>query len=432
MIEELRKNVDTEIGMVQELYKLSKRMEIALPYEKKIIQETINSLKKNIKTINNSIPKLLTNITIAKRLQAQPKKTELEKISFEGKFGSFDLTLSSKDKKNFLSEISTTDNLLSRIKKQKGEIKGIEEEFKDTREYIKISNIFFLDIAKNILKTGKISEFEKEIKKAGMDILVESYIAAALFSAFISFFAGIAIAILLMFFEPSIAFPFFSLYTGSILVKIKYLIIIPPILSILTLIGFYLYPSSEKDSLGKKIDQELPFAVMYMSTISGAGVEPSSIFRVIGTSREYPNIRKEVGKILNQINVYGYDLVTALNNAAKTTPSQKFAALLSGIATTVSSGGDLTNFFQKRTESLLLLYRLEREKYTKLAETFMDVYISLVIAAPMILLLLLVMLAGTSLLSGFSGLQMAIIMVLIVALMNVIFLAFLHLKQPAY
>ena len=74
------------------------------------------------------------------------------------------------------------------------------------------------------------------------------------------------------------------------------------------------------------------------------------------------------------------------------------------IKTFITSGGDLPDFFDKRAQSLLFEHRLEREEYTKSAETFMDIYISVVIAAPMILMLLLMMMKisglGISLSSG--------------------------------
>ena len=81
---------------------------------------------------------------------------------------------------------------------------------------------------------------------------------------------------------------------------------------------------------------------------------------------------------------------------------------------------------------MLVSYRLEREKYTKVAETFMDIYISVVIAAPMILMLLLVMIQVSKISIGFTSGEMTAIMVIIVALINMAFLAVLKLKQPSY
>jgi flagellar protein FlaJ len=182
----------------------------------------------------------------------------------------------------------------------------------------------------------------------------------------------------------------------------------------------------------KKIDQEIPFAVIHMSAISGSGIEPSEIFKIIGLSKEYPNLRKEIRKVMNQINLYGYDLVTALNNAARSSPSEKVSELFTGLATSISSGANLSEFFEKRSESLLLSYRLEREKYTKTAETFMDIYISVVIAAPMILMLLLVMIGVSGIEVGFSTTGMTFLIILVLSFVNVLFIGFLHLKQPTY
>ncbi len=169
-----------------------------------------------------------------------------------------------------------------------------------------------------------------------------------------------------------------------------------------------------------------------MSAISGSGIEPSEIFKIIGLSKEYPFLRKEIRKILNQINLYGYDLVTSLNYVSKNTPSKKLSELLAGLSTTISSGGDLSDFFEKRAETLLVGYRVDREKFTKLAETFMDIYISVVIAAPMILMLLLVMIQVSNINLGFSSTQIGIFIMLIIAVLNVFFIGFLHIKQPTY
>ena len=86
--------------------------------------------------------------------------------------------------------------------------------------------------------------------------------------------------------------------------------------------------------------------------------------------------------------------------------------------------------FDKRSQTLLFEHRLEREKQAKAAETFMDIYISVVIAAPMILMLLLMMMRISGFGFALSTSMITLIMVLGVSLINILFLAFLHLKQP--
>ena len=214
---------------------------------------------------------------------------------------------------------------------------------------------------------------------------------------------------------------------ASRFLKVFWILFVVPIGTFLIM---YIYPSLEKSYTENKINQELPFATIHMSSISGSMVEPSKIFSIIVSTKEYPFLQKEFIKLINQINVYGYDLVTALRNVAFNSPSSKLTELLNGLATTINSGGDLQNFFEKRSQTLLFDYRIEREKYTKTAETFMDIYISVVIAAPMILMLLLIMMKVSGLGISLSTSMITLIIILGVSMVNILFLTFLQLKQP--
>ena len=156
--------------------------------------------------------------------------------------------------------------------------------------------------------------------------------------------------------------------------------------------------------------------------------------KIIDGNRTQEEVFEEIKKVINQVNVYGYDLVTALKDSAINSPSQKLSELLNGLATTITSGGSLYDFFEKRSQSLLFDYRLEKEKQTKSAETFMDIYISIVIAAPMILLMLFVIMGSTGSLTSFLGLSInsiSILMILTIVFLNIAFLVFLKIKQPS-
>jgi archaellum biogenesis protein FlaJ (TadC family) len=192
----------------------------------------------------------------------------------------------------------------------------------------------------------------------------------------------------------------------------------------------YFYPSLEKKSIEMKINQELPFATIHMAAISGSMIDLTKIFRIIIETGEYPSTGKEFTKLLNQINVYGYDIVGGLRNMASNNPSRKLADLFNSLAIAISSGGDLPDFFSKRASSLLFEHRLEKEKQAKAAETFMDIYISVVIAAPMILMLMMMMLKIGGLGISLSTSAITLTMILGVTVINIFFLTFLHLKQP--
>jgi len=152
----------------------------------------------------------------------------------------------------------------------------------------------------------------------------------------------------------------------------------------------FIYPSSEASSIQRNIDNELPFAVMHMAAVAGSGIEPTQIFKIIALSKEYKYFGKEIRKIINQINLYGYDLTTSLQSVAKITSSKKLSELLNGMATTIATGGDLRSYLDKRASDAMVDYKLARRKYVALAGTYADIYAGLLIAAPLIFMLMLV------------------------------------------
>jgi pilus assembly protein TadC len=434
MIDSLIKNLEQEARILREL-RLYNKMEPRSDSEEKLISAVKISLENRFRIINSSIPDILEEIAPSKKIVISPEgKKSLEKVNLLSVSSAHGTTITLKkgDREKFLKESRIDSSALKQLKNKAVVLKEENVEFRGSRGYVKISNRFFLETAQKLIKQGNFADLKSDLSKANIDILFSSYVAMMLFSTFIAIFAGIIISTLLLFFKIGIMFPFLTPYAGSIISRMlqtSWLVIAIPVG---TFFALYYYPSSEKNSIEKSIEQELPFAVIHMSAVSGSGIEPTEIFKIIGRSMEYPSLRKEIRKVLNQINLYGYDLITALNNVAKNTPSAKLSELFSGLSTTMTSGGDLSDFLQKRSETLLIGYRLEREKFTKVAETFMDIYISLVIAAPMILMLLLVMIQISNINIGFSTLQLSLLIIGAIAILNIFFLAFLHMKQPKY
>lgn len=427
MIEELKKNIETEISILREIANFQNKFDFSDKSDQRLLSDAISNLVIMLKTVNNSIPDILNNISSAKKLPTQNKTnlTNLEKVRFSTESKEIEAVVSKKDRDRFLQELSLNESLIRKIKDKSKINENAAEDFKAARGYIKLSNKFFLNNSISLMKQGYFKPLSLELKKANLDILTEAYVSMIFLSTTIAFILSIFISLVILF----LGFASGSGISSSIIAAA---ILIPLIIPIITFVSIYFYPSTEKSSIAKRIDQELPFAVIHMSAISGSGIAPSEIFRIIGLSKEYPFLKKEVRKILNQLNLYGYDLVTALTNVSKTTPSNKFAELLSGLSTTINSGGDLQEFFQKRAETLLLDYRLEREKYTKTAETFMDVYISIVIAAPMILMVLLIIMSAAHLAMSFTPVQITLLLIFAISLLNIIFLVMLQNKQPTY
>ena len=324
-------------------------------------------------------------------------------------------------------EKQTFDRLREDRKKKEKAAKKPKQ--KKTNKYSEISSQFFSKVSKKLLGTESFKTLERDLIKANLDYAPTGYISMILFTTVLATIIGGFVFLFFLFFNVEATVPFLTRASESINIrffKVFWILFLSPIG---TFVMMYFYPSMEKKSAESKINLELPFASIHMAAISGSMINPIKIFEIIISTKEYPAIEKEFTKMLNEINVYGSDLVNAMKNSAKNTSSKKLSELLNGLATTINSGGDLVKFFEKRSESLLFEYKIEKEKATKHAESFMDVYISVLIAAPMVIMLLMMMMKISGL--GLSASVSAITLVIIlgVTMLNIGFITFLHLKR---
>ncbi|MCF7910661.1 type II secretion system F family protein [Candidatus Pacearchaeota archaeon] len=387
------------------------------PHEKNMFKSQKESLLNSLSEINNNIKNQVWKVSLSTPLENKEKS--LEEHNKHKK-----ISISDSPKKDFLigkkgkrSKIKIPDIERESLKRLQQE-KEKEEKKKPVKpsKYAKVSNKLFSKWSVSLFNKKILSSLERDLIKANVRFTPTTYLSMILFTSVLaflfSFFILAAIAVLDL----------------SLMIKFSWIVLVLPAG---VFISMYTYPTLEKKSVENKINQELPFATIHMSAISGAMIEPSKIFGILMSTREYKNLEREFIKIINGINIYGYNLVSALRKTASNTASKKFSELLNGLATTITSGGDLSEFFDKRSESLLFQYRLEREKYSKSAETFMDIYISVVIAAPMILMLLLIMMKISGLGVSLSATSISIIMILAIAGINIGFLTFLQLRQPS-
>ncbi len=287
---------------------------------------------------------------------------------------------------------------------------------------------FFLGYSKKLIEKDYFKVLQVDLEKSNLMYLFPTYLSIILFTTLLAVVAGLIIFTFFLFFSIQPHLPIIKPVEdlGSRLLKLIWVLIAFPIAGF---IFSYSYPSLDRMASETQIDSELPFVTVNMAAISNSLINPVKIFEIIVSSDEFPNVKKEFIKIINHINVHGNSIVNALTATAYNTPSKKMSELLSGLAATINSGGDLTGFFETRAETLLFDYKLKREKETKTAETFMNLYISIVIAAPMIFMLLLMIMKISGLGISIPTSTITLMMTGGVAMLNIFFLIFLHLKK---
>ena len=198
------------------------------------------------------------------------------------------------------------------------------------------------------------------------------------------------------------------------------------------LAGFYYWPRVVIDGRRKDIKNELPFAIMHMASIAGSGAPLTTTFDTLLKSSEYKALSGEIKRIMNYVNLFGYNLSTALRSVAETTPSKDFKELLNGLRNTIETGGDLRLYLQNKADDTFINYKNDRKKYVETLATYSDIYTAVLIAAPLlfIIVLVLISLVGNKL----GGLDIGFIEKLgiyfIVPAFNIAFIIFLNIVQP--
>lgn len=429
----LKENIALERRIIDEINRLSvSSRDMRGEEEARMLSNQINTLKDYLRKINKELLVNIEKISLVKPLKPPPVIPE--PVIQQSPTPLFQpvrtmpsqIPASKIPKKDYLSRLERL--TLKRLGKKEKKVEKRKE--KKPSLYVKTASSFFYNISMSLIKKGKFKRLKRTLIKANLKFVPVNYVSVMFFTTLLAFFFSILVFFFFLFFNFSATFPLITASTEAIgirLLKVFWILLAIP--ASIFFISYY-YPTLERKSIESRINSELSFASIHMAAISGSMIDPTKIFSIVISTNEYPNLQKEFTKLMNEINVYGYDFVSALRNLAFNSPSTKLSEFFNGLATTITSGGDLPNFFEKRAQTLLFEHRLEMEKQGKAAETFMDIYISVVIAAPMILMLLLIMMSISGLGIALSPGMITLVMVLAVIMVNILFLTFLQVKQP--
>jgi Flp pilus assembly protein TadB len=447
-LDKLREIISKEKGIIKEMISLENYIKRADKGEEAMVFSQFKLVKQSLRKTNEEIPLILEGIHLTKDTDKNDMDDNLPKINEanipkikdvaqvkhgeipQAKPSSVNLGFQAVEKRYSLKELKPTELERLTLKRIKNKYQKVEiKKEKKPSLYIKFANLWFSKLSEKILDEKTFQDLERDLIKANLQFTPRSYISVIFLTTCIVFLASILVSSFFLFFKIGVTLPIITKATETLATMWWKLLIVIILSPLITFLIMYSYPGLERGSTESRLEEELPFATIHMSAISGSMIDPSKIFDIIISTHEYPYIEKEFKKLINEINLYGYDLVNALRNSAYNSPSRKLSELFNGLATTINSGGYLPEFFDKRSQTLLFENRLEQEKKTKAAETFMDIYISLVIAAPMILMILLMMMKISGLGVSMSTKMITTIMVLTVTMINIVFLTFLQLKR---
>ena len=217
---------------------------------------------------------------------------------------------------------------------------------------------FFGRAAPTFLK--HVFEFKNCLERAKIKIYPETYVS-------------------LMFFAATLTLP-----ASVISIVILYLYGFIPIIFLIPLpfyvmIGFLLIPISRAGERASNLEREMPFASAYISVMASGGIAPYTSFKRLSEVEMMPAMRSEAREIIKDVEIFGVDPLTAIEQAAKKNPLDIYRDFLSGYASTVIIGGDIGHFLERKAEDIFktraMRVKAAAERLGMLLETFIIVMV---------------------------------------------------------
>ena len=204
---------------------------------------------------------------------------------------------------------------------------------------------------------------------------------------------------------------------------------------VLSILGFYLYPIYRADEHKRELDDELPFTAGYMAILASAGVSPEKIFYSLSTLKSPLAASSEARDAVKHINLFGLDVISALEKVSSRTPSEKLRDTIEGMISTIHTGGNLGAFLREKFKTYMKLKRLALKKYADNLSVLSEVYVTLLLTGPLLLIIMLsvmAMLGGGGLGVFSSGLLLDIVTYIGIPVCAIIFLIILDSTSPKW
>ena len=222
-------------------------------------------------------------------------------------------------------------------------------------------------------------KLEHDLRSAHIAIAVDQYMMLTILMTMLSGLLVLLVGVCLTVFGIELPIPLGLVIVAAVL-------LIPAGI----FVCFYYYPALEASGRKNKIEQDLPYAITYMQALSST-VTLYTIFRNVYDAADlYGEVSRECGLIVRDVELFGEDLLTAIENTIKVTPSENFRELLNDLALVYRSGGNLTSFFNAKAESYRELSRQQMESLLQFLEMIAEIYVTAFVAGPIAIIIMLV------------------------------------------
>lgn len=165
--------------------------------------------------------------------------------------------------------------------------------------------------------------------------------------------------------------------------------LIPLATYLMTLLTFNYYPRVKAWQRKRRIDGLMDSAVSLMGSVAGVGLTPYESIKFIAEEEAYEEVSEEMSYLARDVDLYGMDLVSALRKLSEETASGRLRSFLQGAVTTITSGGNLREYFMVKSEKYSRETEQELEEYLDSLGLVAEVFLVAGVVAPTLIIVIL-------------------------------------------
>jgi flagellar protein FlaJ len=158
----------------------------------------------------------------------------------------------------------------------------------------------------------------------------------------------------------------------------------------------WLLPSYEAGERARRIDASMERTVAFMYALSRSGMTLTDVLRILARNQAvYGDAAREMAIAVKDVDLYGADIIEALQRLSERTPSDDLAEFTENLGSVLQSGQELPSFLKKEYEYYEEEAEANQEQFLELLATLAEAYVTVLVAGPLFLITILVVIGLT-------------------------------------
>jgi len=269
---------------------------------------------------------------------------------------------------------------------------------------------------------------KNDLAKADMKIGIRPYICQSFFISILATASCFGVFLILNIATPTLLWMIFPPLWAPLLT----LFVIPIGAGAGAFLIQYSIPAIKARGRKSRMETLLPATTSYMSILASAGVDPEKIIRSVAAADDKMVLSKDVRSTVVRIDLLGFNILTALEEEARRSPSVLYANLLKGLAYTLRTGGSMKRYLLEITTQLLNRREQLIQQFLTTLDLLAETFVLMFTAFPLLIIIMLSLMASVGgTLGGLDLIQlMYMLTFIIIPIMASCYILLIDILQP--